>query len=39
MTTADFVDLWGEGENSFQEDPLNAGSGDACVSPGRTMVG
>ena len=24
MTTADFVDLWGEGDNSFQEDPPNA---------------
>ena len=24
MTTADFVDLWGEGENSFEEDPPNA---------------
>jgi hypothetical protein len=24
MTTADFVALWGEGENSFQEDPPNA---------------
>jgi hypothetical protein len=24
MTTADFVDLWDEGENSFQEDPPNA---------------
>lgn len=24
MTTADFVDLWGEGENSFQTDPPNA---------------
>lgn len=24
MTTADFVELWAEGENSFQEDPPNA---------------
>jgi hypothetical protein len=24
MATADFVDLWGEGDNSFQEDPPNA---------------
>ncbi len=24
MGTADFVDLWGEGENSFEEDPPNA---------------
>lgn len=24
MTTADFVDLWAEGENSFAEDPPNA---------------
>jgi hypothetical protein len=24
MTTADFVDLWGEGANSFEEDPPNA---------------
>lgn len=24
LTTADFVDLWGEGDNSFQEDPPNA---------------
>jgi len=24
MTTADFVDLWDEGENSFEEDPPNA---------------
>ena len=24
MTTADFVDLWGEGENSFESDPPNA---------------
>ena len=24
MTTADFVDLWGEGENSFEADPPNA---------------
>ena len=24
MTTADFVDLWAEGDNSFQEDPPNA---------------
>jgi hypothetical protein len=24
MTTADFVDLWGAGENSFQSDPPNA---------------
>ena len=24
MTTADFVDLWGEGDNSFEEDPPNA---------------
>ena len=24
MTTADFVELWGEGDNSFEEDPPNA---------------
>jgi hypothetical protein len=24
MTTADFVDLWGAGENSFESDPPNA---------------
>jgi hypothetical protein len=24
MTTADFVELWGEGENSFASDPPNA---------------
>jgi hypothetical protein len=24
MATADFVDLWGEGENSFEADPPNA---------------
>jgi hypothetical protein len=24
MKTTDFVDLWGEGENSFEEDPPNA---------------
>ena len=24
MTTVDFVDLWAEGENSFEEDPPNA---------------
>ncbi len=24
MTTADFVGLWGEGDNSFEEDPPNA---------------
>jgi hypothetical protein len=24
MATADFVDLWGEGENSFETDPPNA---------------
>jgi hypothetical protein len=24
MTTADFVDLWDEGDNSFEEDPPNA---------------
>ena len=24
MTTADFVELWGEGDNSFEEDPQNA---------------
>ena len=24
MTTADFVDLWAEGDNSFEEDPPNA---------------
>jgi hypothetical protein len=24
MTTTDFVSLWGEGENSFEEDPPNA---------------
>ena len=24
MSTADFVDLWGEGDNSFEEDPPNA---------------
>jgi hypothetical protein len=24
MSTSDFVDLWGEGDNSFEEDPPNA---------------
>jgi hypothetical protein len=24
MTTTDFVELWGEGDNSFEEDPPNA---------------
>jgi hypothetical protein len=24
MATADFVDLWSEGDNSFETDPLNA---------------
>ena len=24
MSTTDFVDLWGEGDNSFEEDPPNA---------------
>ncbi len=24
MTTADFIELWGEGENSFESDPPNA---------------
>ena len=24
MTTADFVELWGEGDNSFEADPPNA---------------
>jgi hypothetical protein len=24
MATADFVDLWGEGDNSFEDDPPNA---------------
>jgi len=24
MATAEFVDLWGEGDNSFEEDPPNA---------------
>ena len=24
MTTVDFVDLWGEGDNNFEEDPPNA---------------
>jgi len=24
MTTSDFVDLWGEGDNSFESDPPNA---------------
>jgi hypothetical protein len=24
MTTADFVELWAEGDNSFEEDPPNA---------------
>jgi hypothetical protein len=24
MTTADFVDLWGAGDNSFEQDPPNA---------------
>ena len=23
MSTADFVELWGEGDNSFEEDPPN----------------
>jgi hypothetical protein len=32
MTTADFVDLWNEGENSFESDPPNAVL--AFVEPG-----
>jgi hypothetical protein len=32
MATADFVDLWGEGANSFKEDPPNAVL--AFVQPG-----
>ena len=24
MTTVDFVDLWAEGDNNFEEDPPNA---------------
>jgi hypothetical protein len=32
MTTADFVELWGEGANSFKEDPPNAVL--AFVQPG-----
>ena len=27
MATTDFVDLWGEGENSFEADPPNAVGG------------
>ena len=32
MSTADFVDLWAEGDNSFAEDPMNAVL--AFVQPG-----
>ena len=32
MTTADFVDLWAEGDNNFEEDPPNAVL--ACLEPG-----
>jgi hypothetical protein len=34
MTTADFVELWGEGENSFESDPPNAVL--AFLEPGET---
>ena len=34
MTTADFVALWGEGENSFESDPPNAVL--AFLEPGET---
>jgi hypothetical protein len=35
MTTADFVELWGEGENSFESDPPNAVL--AFVAPGNDV--
>ena len=34
MTTADFVELWGEGDNSFESDPPNAVL--AFLEPGET---
>ena len=37
MTTADFVDLWGVGENSFETDPPNAVL--AFVEPGEAVPG
>jgi len=35
MTTADFVELWGEGDNSFESDPPNAVL--AFVAPGNDV--
>jgi hypothetical protein len=37
MATADFVDLWGVGENSFVSDPPNAVL--AFIQPGETVPG
>ena len=37
MTTADFVDLWGVGDNSFETDPPNAVL--AFVEPGEAVPG
>jgi len=37
MTTADFVELWGEGDNSFEADPPNAVL--AFVDPGEGVPG
>jgi len=37
LTTADFVDLWGAGENSFEVDPPNAVL--AFVQPGEAVPG
>ena len=37
MTTADFVDLWAEGDNNFEEDPPNAVP--AFLEPGPTQTG
>src|ERR1019366_6346036 len=35
MATSDFVDLWGEGDNSFESDPPNAVL--AYLKPGENM--
>jgi hypothetical protein len=37
LTTADFVDLWGAGENSFEVDPPNAVL--AFIEPGEAVPG
>ena len=43
MTTTDFVDLWAEGDNSFEEDPPNAvlaflESGDAAPDDAVVVI-